>query len=70
MLHRYDQWISSPKLLPNYILWFQQDGAMAHMAVIKQGCISLFISKAGDFSLQWCDIAFVLARPNSNDYFL
>jgi hypothetical protein len=38
MLHRDDQLISiAPKLPPNHNLWFQQDGAMAHTAVINLG---------------------------------
>jgi len=40
------------KLPQNHNMWFQQDGAMAHMAVIKHGCASLFVSTAGNFSLQ------------------
>jgi hypothetical protein len=34
----------APKLPPNHNLWFQQDGAMAHMAVISMsllGCLFL-----------------------------
>jgi hypothetical protein len=40
------------KLPQNHNLWFQQGGAMAHMAVIKHGCTSLFVSTAGDISCQ------------------
>ena len=42
----------APKLPQNHNLWFQQDGAMAHMSVIKHGCALLFVTTAGDISLQ------------------
>ena len=43
MLHRDDQLISvALKLPPNYNLWFQQDGAVAHTSVINMAELRLF----------------------------
>jgi hypothetical protein len=40
------------KLPPNHNLWFQQDGAVPHMAVISMAVLSCFVSTAGAFSFR------------------
>ena len=59
----------APELPQNHSLWFKQDGAMAHMAVIKHDCASLFVSTAGDFSLQQCNVALRWPYLTAPDFF-
>jgi len=68
--HRYTEMINeflSPNLPPNNgTLWFQQDGATAHTAVISSAALRRFFSAAGDFSFRWCAMAFSFAGPISS----
>ena len=70
---RYTEMINeflSPNLPPNNgTLWFQQDGATAHTAVIWHRCASPFVSAAGDFSFRWSAMASPFAEPNRSRLF-
>ena len=72
ILKRYTDMINEflvPVLLPNHNLWFQQDGATAHMAVIRTAALHAFVYATGDFYFRWCVFGLPFAGPNSTWYF-